>query len=357
GGHGRKPTAAEAAELLRRRSSVDEVIGLLSAPTADGGFEDEGEGARPNQFDPAQFDSWRNSLTKVLGHLGFDFEDEEGVPQGPEGKRSPTQNVSSRGTSQYLSWGGTSAMSFEEQPEEFHESLRQIPMRWRSSLSSIMTSMASNGGFDEQGAANGGGEGGTGTGGGGVDMDVGDGKGTGPGGERKRLEQQASLEMLQSVMRETLESMSGGGHQAGAEDGEEEAKAAAAAALAMGSMCRAKSNESSVGSTGNGNSASSSGGGGNSSGNGASSMMSGGGRSGRGGYSGPPTSGGMLDSGSSGGGGRHERRPSQASADAAYYMRQGGRGGGGGSGGGGQYALAAGGGGGVGVHHDHQTTF
>lgn len=50
---------------------------------------------------------------QVLGHLGFDFEDEQGVPQGPEGKRSPTQNVSSRGTSQYLSWGGTSAMSFE----------------------------------------------------------------------------------------------------------------------------------------------------------------------------------------------------------------------------------------------------
>lgn len=45
------------------RSSVDEVIGLLSAPTADGGFEDEG--ARPQQCDPAQFDSWRNSLTKV----------------------------------------------------------------------------------------------------------------------------------------------------------------------------------------------------------------------------------------------------------------------------------------------------
>lgn len=50
------------------RSSVDEVIGLLSAPTADGGFEDEGEGARQNQFDPAQFDSWRNSLTKVNHH-------------------------------------------------------------------------------------------------------------------------------------------------------------------------------------------------------------------------------------------------------------------------------------------------
>lgn len=45
------------------RSSVDEVIGLLSAPTADGGFEDEG--VRRQQFDPAQFDSWRNSLTKV----------------------------------------------------------------------------------------------------------------------------------------------------------------------------------------------------------------------------------------------------------------------------------------------------
>lgn len=70
----------------------------------------------------------------------------------------------------------------QEQPEEFHESLRQIPMRWRSSLSSIMTSMASNGGFDEQGAAND--EGGTGSGSGAVDMDVGDGK-TGPGGERK----------------------------------------------------------------------------------------------------------------------------------------------------------------------------
>lgn len=55
-------------------------------------------------------------------------------------------------------------------------------MRWRSSLSSIMTSMASNGGFDEQGAGNG--EGGAGGGSGTVDMDVGDGK-TGPGGERK----------------------------------------------------------------------------------------------------------------------------------------------------------------------------
>lgn len=48
------------------RSSVDEVIGLLSAPTADGGFEDEGKGTSPHQFDPAQFDSWRNSLTKVI---------------------------------------------------------------------------------------------------------------------------------------------------------------------------------------------------------------------------------------------------------------------------------------------------
>lgn len=45
----------------------------------------------------------------------------------------------------------------QEQPEEFHESLRQIPMRWRSSLSSIMTSMASNGGGDEVGGGQGGG--------------------------------------------------------------------------------------------------------------------------------------------------------------------------------------------------------
>lgn len=45
------------------RSSVDEVIGLLSAPAADGSFEDEGMGSQ--DCDPAQFDSWRNSLTKV----------------------------------------------------------------------------------------------------------------------------------------------------------------------------------------------------------------------------------------------------------------------------------------------------
>lgn len=48
--------------------------------------------------------------------------------------------------------------------------------------------------------------------------------------------------MLQSVMRETLESMSGSADQVDAQDGEEEAKAAATAALAMGSMCRANAN-------------------------------------------------------------------------------------------------------------------
>ena len=41
----------------------------------------------------------------------------------------------------------------QEQPEEFHESLKQIPMRWRSSLSSIMTTMASNGALDDNGGA------------------------------------------------------------------------------------------------------------------------------------------------------------------------------------------------------------
>lgn len=50
---------------------------------------------------------------QVLGHLGFDFEDEQGVAHGTEGKRSPAKRVSARGTGQYLSWGGTSAMSFE----------------------------------------------------------------------------------------------------------------------------------------------------------------------------------------------------------------------------------------------------
>lgn len=53
---------------------------------------------------------------QVLGHLGFDFE--EGVPpqqeQGADGKASPTNKYNpSRGSSQFLSWGGTSAMSFE----------------------------------------------------------------------------------------------------------------------------------------------------------------------------------------------------------------------------------------------------
>lgn len=75
----------------------------------------------------------------------------------------------------------------QERPEEFHESLRQIPMRWRSSLSCIMTSMASGGGLDEHGGATGGGgNGGTvgmnaGGGGGGG----GTGGGGGGGGERK----------------------------------------------------------------------------------------------------------------------------------------------------------------------------
>lgn len=53
------------------------------------------------------------TAVQVLGHLGFDFEDENGEPQGPDGKRSPTKRVPSRGGSQYLSWGGTSNMSFE----------------------------------------------------------------------------------------------------------------------------------------------------------------------------------------------------------------------------------------------------
>lgn len=63
------------------------------------------------------------SSRQVLGHLGFDFEDEQGVPLRQEvagtsdGKTSPTTNgnkfTPSRGNSQFLSWGGTSAMSFE----------------------------------------------------------------------------------------------------------------------------------------------------------------------------------------------------------------------------------------------------
>lgn len=52
-------------------------------------------------------------IGQVLGHLGFDLEDEEVTPEGADGKLSPNKRVSTRGTSQYLSWGGTSAMSFE----------------------------------------------------------------------------------------------------------------------------------------------------------------------------------------------------------------------------------------------------
>lgn len=60
-------------------------------------------------------DVWWSTPRQVLGHLGFDFED-EGVPLQPEtdadGKRSPA-NDNSRGKSRFLSWGGTSSMSFQ----------------------------------------------------------------------------------------------------------------------------------------------------------------------------------------------------------------------------------------------------
>lgn len=54
----------------------------------------------------------------------------------------------------------------QDRPEEFHESLKQIPMRWRSSLSSIMNSIASNGAFEDNGGQ------GNSTGEGGVNVDV-----------------------------------------------------------------------------------------------------------------------------------------------------------------------------------------
>lgn len=53
------------------RSSVDEVIGLLSGPAVDGSFEDE---ASRQQYDPAQFDSWRNSLTKVCTYTNLEID-------------------------------------------------------------------------------------------------------------------------------------------------------------------------------------------------------------------------------------------------------------------------------------------
>lgn len=48
--------------------SVDETIGLLSGPARDASFEDE---AFRHKYDPAQFDSWQNSFTKVRIWPGF----------------------------------------------------------------------------------------------------------------------------------------------------------------------------------------------------------------------------------------------------------------------------------------------
>lgn len=56
------------------------------------------------------------SLTRqVLGHLGFDFEDENGDPvTNPDGGKGALVHChSNHGTSQYLSWGGASQMSFD----------------------------------------------------------------------------------------------------------------------------------------------------------------------------------------------------------------------------------------------------
>lgn len=157
--------------------------------------------------------------------------------------------------------------------------------------------------------------------------------------------------MLQSVMRETLESMSGGGDTGDAEDGEEEAKAAAAAALAMGSMCRANAN----GGSGAASSATAAPGAGGTVNALGSNTNNGSPRAGRG-YVGPPvTSGAMRDSSSrsavviSSGAARHERRPSLAPTDAyAYNMRKGP---------GAPYALAAGNGNGGSLKQEHHTSF
>ena len=133
----------------------------------------------------------------------------------------------------------------------------------------------------------------------------------------QRLEQQASLEMLQSVMRETLESMSSGQEHDSTDGGEEEAKAAATAALAMGSMCRDKANG--VGTCGSGGSDDIS--------------ANGSGRSGRAYNVSPAIPGGDVSVGSVGSVGVHR-----------YYAQKGRAHGGGGSGGGGG-----------GYNHEHTT--
>ncbi|CAM9384517.1 unnamed protein product [Choristocarpus tenellus] len=163
----------------------------------------------------------------VLGHLGFDFEDEDD-PTSDTATTALSQSTSTTGerrggrihgrsASQYLSWGGTSQMSFEEQPLEFQESLRQIPMRWRSGLSNIMNSMASNVSLSGEGRSAGGGDeagGGSQAASESLGLQEGSGGGMGPrpedggrgakGKVKGRLEQQASLEMLRSVMQEGI---------------------------------------------------------------------------------------------------------------------------------------------------------
>lgn len=157
-----------------------------------------------------------------------------------------------------------------------------------------------------------------------------------------QLEQQASLEMLQSVMRETLESMGGSGHEVNPEDGEQEAKAAAAAALAMGSMCRAKSSSGTNDQTcGPGDGSSANGGGGGFGG-------------GRVGSSGSGGTGGVGQQQQQQG--LHARHSSHGRAVDAYYMRQQAAaaavgGGGGGDGGGG------GSGSGTGGHREHRVAY
>eukprot|EP00752_Nemacystus_decipiens_P017280 g15482.t1 len=213
-----------AAARLRTRSCVDEVTETPSGPAAGGSFEDE-----------------------VKGHLEFDVEDEGGPLQqelfqetGSDEMRAPTNDdTPRRGRCRILSWGGLSTTTFEENPEELVGHLRLIPNNWRSPLSLSTTTMIPTestkpmppgGGLDEHGAPT-----------------VGEGS-----RDERKLKKQGSLEMLSSIMCETLESMGifpGGGSGSGQE---EEAKAAAEAALAMGSMWRAKCNEQVSGGGGGG---------------------------------------------------------------------------------------------------------
>lgn len=305
-----RPSATEAADFLSQGCTVEEVVAILSAPTADGGVSKDigvcgsdplrhaplwyrdllsdrdigphtessghvsakaslAHNAFPSQrsihvergntsmfdhrqrsynvFESHSINDFRQSLQKVLRHLGFQVnEGQDGAERLPRVIFHTAAGIVFGQVSPGIRWGGTSAMSFEECSYDFHQSLRKLPISWRSFLSSIVTCLGSIGQPTRYGDSNvlrrqyGGGPG--------LESEGGQMTDTvrRPGGKRKRkwntdhVQHRASLEILKSVMTETLglditRSLLEDDH-----GDDDEAMDAAEATLTMGSMSRAK---------------------------------------------------------------------------------------------------------------------